>query len=111
MRTAWISLGIILLLGCNKEETADPVVVDQKPAATVVTPVVLKSFRDVALSDVPDGEQRPPDVTVAGKSVGKLYEQVAELFDQIKFVDNRGRKIIYFATVKTDHGDVRNELL
>lgn len=110
-------LGIVILgglmAGCNREDAVvEPVVVvDQKPAAVVTLPPVLKSFREVAHSDVPDGEQRPPDVTVAGKNVGKLYEQVAVLFDQIKFVDNRGRAITYFATVKTDQGDIRIELL
>jgi cyclophilin family peptidyl-prolyl cis-trans isomerase len=110
--------GLLAVAGCSKETVGDPKT-EPGPASVAVEtrPVVpvgmgaLKSFRDVAIHEVPEGENRPPDTTVTGLSVGKLYEQVAELFDQIKFVDTRGRKIRYFATLKTDQGDIRIELL
>src|SRR6185295_5265214 len=92
------------------EIAAPPVAVERKPIP-VTSVAVLKPFRDVAISEVPEGENRPPDATVTGLSVGKLYEKVAKLFDQIKFVDSRGRKITYHATLKTDQGDIRIELL
>ncbi len=120
MRLLGISLMFFSLssIGCSKQDSAGPnpeissaaVTVDQKPVPGQPL-VVLKTFREVAIGEVPDGENRPPDTTVTGLSVGKLYEQVAAVFDQIRFVDVRGRKIKYFATLKTEQGDIRIELL
>ena len=109
---------VLMCVGCSKQAAVEPkvetaqtaVVAEQTPVPG--TPLVtLKSFREVAISEVPEGENRPPDMTVTGLSVVKLYEQVAAIFDQIKFTDPRGRKIKYFATLKTDQGDIRIELL
>lgn len=113
----WFILLGLVCVGCSKEDAAvtrdvkpTAVVVDQQPVPGVGF-VALKPFREVAIHDVPQGENRPPDTTITGHSVGKLYEQVAAIFDQIKFVDVRGRKIKYFATLKTEQGDIRIELL
>jgi len=104
--------------GCSKEpandakiEIAAPSIAAERKPVPVTSVAVLKPFRDVAIGEVPEGENRPPDATVTGLSVGKLYEKVAKIFDQIKFVDARGRKITYHATLKTDQGDLRIELL
>ncbi len=122
------TLGVLVLVGCADERTheakADPlskatVTVEQKPAPLPMIPAVptLKPFRDAVVQDVPDGENRPPDKTVVGQSVGRLYEKVAGqvgepgLFDQVKFTDVRGRKIRYIAIVKTELGDVHIDLL
>jgi peptidyl-prolyl cis-trans isomerase B (cyclophilin B) len=113
-----ISAGFIALAGCSKDapptipaaELTQPTAAESPPAP-VVRVVPLRPFKDVIVSEVPEGEQRPPDTTMTGLSVGKLYEQVARSFDQIHFIDARGRKITYFATLKTDDGEIRIELL
>jgi cyclophilin family peptidyl-prolyl cis-trans isomerase len=109
-------LGLALLVGCaKKEEQKDSVAAQgvalDKNAAKPTPP--LRPFREAVVAEVPEGERRPPDVTVTGKVVGKLYEEIAGRegmpgsFDQIQFVDGRGRKIRYSAIVKTDLGNFR----
>lgn len=116
---------LLLLAGCSsREETKSAAV--PTPATTVSleknadpAPVgpIFKKFREAVLQEVPEGEQRPPDATVTGKSIGKLYERIAGkegapgLFDQVRLADPQGRKIVYHAVVKTDLGDIRLELL
>lgn len=110
--------GILALGGCSKEAATEAKVDrptttqtnNQTPPPNVVMPA-LKPFSEVAIVGVPPEGEQLPDVTATGQSVGKLYEKVAELFDQIKFFDSRGRKIKYFATLKTEQGDIRIELL
>jgi cyclophilin family peptidyl-prolyl cis-trans isomerase len=83
-----------------------------KDSPTTPAPAI-RPFREAVVTEVPEGERRPPDVTVTGKVVGKLYEEIAGrdgmpgTFDQIQFVDARGHKIRYSAVVKTDLGDFR----
>lgn len=115
----WMLIGFFALVGCSKAPTEDAKVepapttrpvAEQTPPPNVMP--VLKPFRDVAITGVPpEGELLPPEKTVAGLAVGPLYEKVAKLFDEIKFVDSRNRRIKYFATLKTDQGDIRIELL
>jgi cyclophilin family peptidyl-prolyl cis-trans isomerase len=116
-------LGIVILFGCGKRDepgatdavVPKAVVLEKKEPPAI--PQLLRPFREVAVQDVPEGERRPPDFTVTQKSVGRLYEMIAGhegqpgLFDQVKFVDAKGRKIRYIAVLKTDQGDVRIELL
>lgn len=114
-----MTAGLAAFLGCGKEPTPEvpnpePTIgasaVEQTPPPNVIP--VLKPFREVAIIGIPpDGEQLPPEKTVNGLAVGPLFEKVAEEFDRIRFVDNRGRKIQFFATLKTDQGDIRIELL
>lgn len=114
----WSWLAVLMVAGCSKEAANEPtvveptaVVVEQRPIAPLGAGPMLRPFKEVIVSEVPEGEQRPPDTTVTGQVVGKLYEQVAVLFDQVKFTDARGRKIKYVAVLKTDLGDLRLELL
>ena len=119
-------LGSFLAAGCGSRtedakvaETAPPVILskESRPAEPEAGLPGLKPFREAVVHEVPEGEHRPPDATVNGKSVGKLYEQIAGrdgapgLFDQVRFLDARGRKIKYHAVLKTDLGDIRIELL
>ena len=55
------------------------------PAATETKPDprLNQSFAEATLTEPPDGAQRPPDVTVTGKRTGKLYTEVARLWDTI----------------------------
>jgi peptidyl-prolyl cis-trans isomerase B (cyclophilin B) len=60
--------------------------------------------------DPPAECQRPPDTTVTGKSVYKLYQEVVRQWDSIRFVTPDGRKIAYSATIDTDFGPIEIEL-
>jgi peptidyl-prolyl cis-trans isomerase B (cyclophilin B) len=69
-------------------------------------------FAQAVLLEPPEEQERPPDRTKAGKSVGKLFEVIAgqnnqgSLWDQVKFVTPEGKRINYAARIKTDLGDV-----
>jgi len=117
-RTTWYFGGILALAGCGKEAAPEAKVeqpttnasIEHAPVPNAAAPV-LKSFREVAIVGTPAEAAQLPDVPVTGLGVGRLYEKVEEAFDPIKFVDSRGRKIKYFATLKTEQGDIRIELL
>jgi peptidyl-prolyl cis-trans isomerase B (cyclophilin B) len=123
-------LGSGLLLGCQPaaEEPAPP---DTLPAAApsasagapaapslpaALTRALHQPFREAVLLEPPEGEQRPPDVTLAGKVVGKLYEAIAGtehqpgLWDQIRFQTDNGRWLNYQACLETDRGPILLEL-
>jgi cyclophilin family peptidyl-prolyl cis-trans isomerase len=56
--------------------------------------------------DPPPNVSIPPDQTVSGKAVGKLYTEVVNLWDTIRFVNPQGQKIDYSATLETDLGNI-----
>ncbi len=60
--------------------------------------------------DPPPNSNPPPDVTVSGKPVYKLYKEVLQLWDTIRFVTPDGKAIHYTATVETDFGNIEIEL-
>ena len=69
-------------------------------------PRLYQTFKEATHEDPPPDFQRPPDTTMAGKSVGKLYSEVVRLWDTIKFVTEDGRQVAYSATLETDHGNI-----
>lgn len=113
-----------LALGCSSKKDAPPVA-DLPPVTNPanVQPVDTAQafaymhvpFRDATLAEPPERAKRPPDMTSAGKNVGKMYEQIAGLngndglWDQIRFVTAEGKRIRYSATIKTDLGNVEME--
>ena len=56
--------------------------------------------------DPPANSNPPPDVTVSGKPVYKVYKEVLALWDTIRFVTADGKPIHYSATVETDFGNI-----
>lgn len=71
-------------------------------------------FRDCVLLDPPDGELRPPDMTMGGKSVPKMFVAISTdggLWDSIAFQTAEGKKIRYSADIKTDQGVIKLDLL
>lgn len=56
--------------------------------------------------DPPTNSNPPPDVTVSGKPVYKIYKEVLGLWDSIRFVTPEGKPIHYSATVETDFGNI-----
>jgi peptidyl-prolyl cis-trans isomerase B (cyclophilin B) len=49
---------------------------------------------------------RPPDRTLTGKPVGKLFDEVVRLWGTIRFVGPAGKPLSYSATVETDLGAI-----
>jgi peptidyl-prolyl cis-trans isomerase B (cyclophilin B) len=60
--------------------------------------------------DPPAECQRPPDVTLTGKSVFKLYQQVVRQWETIRFVTPDGKKVAYSATLETALGPIDIDL-
>jgi peptidyl-prolyl cis-trans isomerase B (cyclophilin B) len=121
------SLGLgILLAGCQRNQDHAPATqteqVEQTASSSAgkAAPVdarLQQSFLEATLQEPPEDESRPPDETVAGKSVGKIYEQIAGkngkggLWEQIVFINADGQRLQYTALIKTELGDVTIELL
>ena len=98
-----ISAVLLALAGCNKEgdeaKPSQPAVkldnlgksIQAQPVARIKTPDMF-SFKDAVILDPPPaGEQRPPDSTINGKNVGKLFETIADdLWDKVTFTNNDG---------------------
>lgn len=78
----------------------------ESTAPVAVDPHLNQSFADATLAEPPLGDLRPPETTLTGKSVGKLYEEVAKLWDTVKFVNERGKPIVYRAILDTDLGTI-----
>ena len=47
---------------------------------------------------------------MTGASVGKLYTQVVDHWDEIKFVSANGKKLNYQAVIETEQGNITLEL-
>jgi peptidyl-prolyl cis-trans isomerase B (cyclophilin B) len=110
-------MGLVLavtLLGC-KRQPADP------EEAGAVTPAnkensdgkhsesdarLHQPFAEATHQEPPLDWQRPPDTTMAGKSVGKLYTEVVRIWDSIRFVADDRKRIAYRATLETDLGNI-----
>jgi cyclophilin family peptidyl-prolyl cis-trans isomerase len=125
MKRAWMSwavgVGVAMgAAGCKKPE-ADKAAAQAGasiPAVTVAQPTAQAAelcddpFRTAVVLDPPLGEQRPPDQTIAGKNVARIFEQIAGnsmtggLWDQVRFP--KSGKLL--ARVKTDQGDIVIEL-
>lgn len=112
-------LGILLvvgLIGCQRGQPAgEPVqaaleqVAEQAGGlgkAVVHDPRLHQPFIQATRSDPPADWQRPPELTVTGKSVGKLYTDVVKTWDTIPFTSPRGNPLAYTATLDTDLGPI-----
>ena len=77
-------------------------------AGTSVTadPRFKQSFTEATRADAPADFQRPPDLTLTGKSVGKLYSELVALWPTIDLTGPDGKLISYVATVETDLGAI-----
>jgi cyclophilin family peptidyl-prolyl cis-trans isomerase len=117
-----------MLLGCGKQpvpseqssrvpNAAPQTKVDQPAApakeATAVSGAAIaqekfEPFDKVTRGgdDPPTNSNPPPDVTVNGKPVYKIYKEVIRLWDTIHFVTPDGKPINYSATVETDFGNI-----
>jgi cyclophilin family peptidyl-prolyl cis-trans isomerase len=65
-----------------------------------------QSFAEATRTEPPVDWQRPPDLTLTGKSVGKLYTAVVGLWDTIRFTTKTGKPIAYTAVLETELGTI-----
>jgi peptidyl-prolyl cis-trans isomerase B (cyclophilin B) len=123
--TAVALAGVLLAAGCGKggdPQTGDPgspTLQVNSPSAGVPThldPRLHRPFKQATFQEPPGEQQRPPDVTAAGKVVWKMYEEIAGqegaggLWDKIVFASADGKRLQYSATLKTDVGSITIEL-
>jgi peptidyl-prolyl cis-trans isomerase B (cyclophilin B) len=80
----------------------------QITAATAVSfdPRTHQPFEDATVAEPPADWHRPPDVTLAGKSVGKLYTDVRKSWDEVKFQSPSGKPLAYRALLDTEMGPI-----
>jgi peptidyl-prolyl cis-trans isomerase B (cyclophilin B) len=130
---AFVLLGAVGLTGCGKKDAgpgaARPA---EGPAQVAAAPAPQAPAEPAAQAPLPpppdDGRHqpfekatrradnppeecnRPPDTTVSGKPVFKLYNEVVRLWDTIRYVTPDGKRVAYSATVETDLGDIEIEL-
>lgn len=112
----WLFLAV-LLCGCSRQDASaragagtpanpDPL---PTPAEQAGAERMNQPFAEATISDMPD--QTLPDLTLSGKSVGKLYEAVVRRWDTIRFADAKGKPITYVASLDTELGNIEIELL
>src|SRR5438034_555169 len=63
-------------------------------------------FAEATRAEPPVDWQRPPDLTLTAKSVGKLYTEVVRLWDTIHFTNKSGKPIAYTALLDTELGPI-----
>lgn len=125
--------GLIFAPGCGEEEanqlgsasssltsTLATAHVEFAPAATSAsstadnadwkqTPIYAflhQPFEEAVQPMVPPGARRPPDVTVTGKSVGKLFEEIKRRWSAITFATESGTLRQPRAMVETEVGEM-----
>src|SRR5207253_10615698 len=106
------------LTGCQRhhpalEGPAEATPVTQSDAggsAVPADPRLHQAFTDAIRQEAPADWQRPPDLTLTGKSVGKLYTQVVGIWDTIRFTSSAGKAIAYRATLDTELGPMMIDL-
>jgi peptidyl-prolyl cis-trans isomerase B (cyclophilin B) len=102
-------LGLCLGGGCDHAASdPDSITAGGTSAAPETYPTpdprLHQSFAEATRKDPPADFERPPDLTLTGKSVGKLYTDVVRLWDGIRFATETGKPISYSATLETEVG-------
>jgi peptidyl-prolyl cis-trans isomerase B (cyclophilin B) len=111
-----MALGGFLAWGCggksppesSEKEAPKPKQAATPPAAAPAARAKVdmgmhRPFAEATVSDAPDGQELPAE-TMTGKSVGKLYTQVVDLWDKIRFETPAGKRLDYRAVLDTDEG-------
>ena len=117
-----LCLSGLALGGCGKKSAAPTITEGKTTSPTVSVPSTPRgpsplqefdrlhqSFLEATRKDAP-ADQRPADRTMTGKSVGKLYGEVVELWEKIRFIKPNGTRIRYSATIETDLGPIEIDL-
>jgi cyclophilin family peptidyl-prolyl cis-trans isomerase len=114
----WVAtaLSFLVLVGCEPGQPAVDRVGGEKSEgaaasaapsnAVAVDPRMQQTFEAATRQDPPADWQRPPDVTLAGKSVGKLYSDVVKLWDSFRLFSGNGQIVTCTATIDTELGPI-----
>lgn len=80
------------------------------PTPTPTRDALHQSFDDavafVAERSPPPESNRPPDRTLGGKPVFRLYQEVKKEWDSIRFATPAGKKVTWTATLETEKGPI-----
>lgn len=108
--------------GLSSEQASNPASLDsssQQPGSanpeppwkrTPIYAFLHQPFEEAIQPAPPPAARRPPDVTVTGKSVGKLFEAVRQRWPEIVFVSPRGTLRRPLAELVTELGTMEIEL-
>ncbi len=69
-------------------------------------PRFKQSFAEATRAEPPADFQRPADLTLTGKSTGKLYSELVALWPSIELVGPDSKLIPYTATIETEVGTI-----
>jgi peptidyl-prolyl cis-trans isomerase B (cyclophilin B) len=117
MAAAAVLLAGLAFLGCNRQPAApeQPAAEPDKspaqaasptPSASTLDPRWHQPFSTATHQDPPADSFPPPDTTLAGKSTGKLYNEVVRTWDTIRFTTDAGKRLHYRAVLETDAGTI-----
>jgi peptidyl-prolyl cis-trans isomerase B (cyclophilin B) len=109
---AGLALAAALVAGCSETPapTPDSQEASTPPPGVPVTasqPASGVAFDECTLADVPD--QILADRTMTGKSVGKLYTEVARLWSHVPLTQN-GKPVDYHVVMETEAGVIEIDL-
>jgi peptidylprolyl isomerase len=79
---------------------------NQTGSLAVLDPRLHQPFAEAVTTEPPEDWQRPPDTTMTGKSVGKLFTEVTRLWDDIKYVSPHGKTLAYSIALETEMGQI-----
>jgi len=104
----------VILAGCGQQKPAqessapssDDAARQESSPAVALDPNLHQPFAEATTSEPPEDWHRPPDTTLVGKSVGKLYMEVKNNWNQIQFVSHAGKPLAYGATIDTEMGEI-----
>ena len=103
-----------MLIGCGQQKpaqddaatSADDASRPETASSIALDPHLHQPFAEATISEPPEDWHRPPDTTLTGKSVGKLYVEVKNHWEQIRFVSPAGKPLAYWATLDTEMGEI-----
>ena len=103
-------VGLLLgvgLVGCKKVKAPRPSAQEAKPEAPDSSPEARwkQSFAEATRAE-PMPDWTPPETTLTGKSVGKVYEEVKKAWPATTLSGASGKLLAFSAILETDQGTV-----